>query len=82
MDIFLHKRQEQLNLQSKIDKRLKKYSNQCPQKVIQLLLLERKINRDFTNKLNTLNPITIYNIISENLRFYDDFYKKIAKFKC
>ena len=82
MDTIFKRRQEQLVLQEKIDAELKKHVTKCPEQVIYFLMMERKVNRDFSKGLDTFNPIKMYNETQKNLDFYDKFYNNLKNFKC
>ena len=82
MENIFKRRQAQLALQEKIDVELKKHVTKCPEQILYFLMLERKINRDFSKELDTFNPVKMYNKTQKKLDFYDKFYNDLKNFKC
>ena len=62
-------RHAQHSIQVKQDTYLKSYSKTCPEIVLDLLMLEREINR---NQFNTLNKDSVWNIIENAKKNIDD----------
>ena len=62
-------RHTQHSIQEKQDVYLKSYSKTCPEIVLDLLMLEREINR---NQFNTLNKDSVWNILENAKKNIDD----------
>jgi hypothetical protein len=65
-------RHTQHSMQEKQDTYLKMYSKTCPEIVLDLLMLEREINR---NQFNTLNNDSAWNILENAKKNIDDVNK-------
>ena len=79
---LVDRRKEQLELQKKIDEKLRSDINKCPKQIVYLLLQERELNRKLADDFTNFSIFNIFNQVGENLNKYDSLYKKMMKFKC
>jgi len=74
-----NKRNEQLKFQQEQDEILKKNFNKCPNNIFNLLLLERKMNRQQAELYKNFSIISLFDNMENELIKIDNYQCELAK---